>query len=106
MAPTSHYSSYPVKKTSDDEDDDLDALRKAALKTLYSKKRKVCFVFLYFISKQNFINRIIMIIHQFIEILVHHQDPILHHHPDQVIHILLLVDLIHHHHYHQLVQIH
>ncbi len=51
MAPTSHYSSYPVKKTSDDEDDDLDALRKAALKTLYSKKRKVCFFFS--ISSQN-----------------------------------------------------
>lgn len=45
MPSTSHYSSYQVTKPADsdgDDDDDLDELRKAALKTLHSKKRKVC----------------------------------------------------------------
>ncbi len=47
MPSTSHYSSYEITKPTDsDDDDDLDALRKAALKTLNSKKRKVCYFFL------------------------------------------------------------
>ncbi len=52
--PTSHYSSYQTTNNDySDDDDDLDALRTAALKTLNSKKRKVCSFFLLF----NFIGK-------------------------------------------------
>jgi hypothetical protein len=55
IASPSHYSSYQGTKATNqnysDDDDDLDALRNAALKTLNPKKRKVCFNYL--ISKQN-----------------------------------------------------
>ncbi|CAF2680216.1 unnamed protein product [Rotaria sp. Silwood2] len=45
ITPMSHYSSYQMSNTTkknyhDDDDDDLEALRTAALKTLYSNKRK------------------------------------------------------------------
>lgn len=51
MPSTAHYSSYQMTKTADSDDDDLDALRKAALKTLNSKKRKVC---LFFFKKEKY----------------------------------------------------
>ena len=41
MPSNGHYSS----SYQDDSDDDLDALRKAALQTLNSRKRKVCYLF-------------------------------------------------------------
>lgn len=76
MPSNGHYSSSSYQ---DESDDDLDALRKAALQTLNFRKRKVC----YYSINQDRLNicRIVVIIHRHhrVTLVLLSVDRILHH---------------------------